>query len=78
MLVPGVTHSIAMARQHAGSPTVREASRQAVAGIAVERTTTASIDIAHFLVQLILERLPPQSRVSTVASLATVIWITYV
>ena len=63
MLVPGVVHSFAMARQQTGNPAARGANRHATAGIAVQRTTTASMHIAHFLAQFIVGRSASRSSV---------------
>lgn len=62
-LIDGESHSRALPRQQSGCPVECAASRQAEAGIAVQRTTTASISNALFLLQFIVSK----SQVSTVS-----------
>jgi hypothetical protein len=58
MLMPFIGQSCAMPRQQADRPAGCTVSRQADAGIAAHRATTASISNAPFLLQFMVKRSP--------------------
>jgi len=57
--IAGEPQAFAMARQQAGCPIGRNASRQADAGRAVQKTTTANINNTPFLSQFMVYKSQP-------------------